>query len=170
MDRKRKLFSRIYDKYIDKIYRFVFFKVKSKEIAEDLTSETFSRTWAVFRERGEDIDNIQAFMYKTARNLISDHYRQNERFKTVPIDGQLTPAIADPKQEIEKDSLLNYDVRLVKEALSGLKEDYQNVIVWHYLNDISISAIARMLDRSNNATRVLLHRAIKALREKIEEV
>ena len=54
MERKRKLFSKIYDKHIDRIYRFVFFRVKTKEIAEDLTSEAFSKTWAVYRERGEE--------------------------------------------------------------------------------------------------------------------
>jgi RNA polymerase sigma-70 factor (ECF subfamily) len=167
MKRKRKLFSKIYDKHIDQIYRFVFFKVKSKEIAEDLTSETFSRIWAVFRDRGDDIDNIQAFMYKTARNLISDHYRHAEKFKVVPINN---PSIPDPNQDIKESSLVNSDLEMIKGALAELKEDYQNVIIWHYLEDLSISDMSKMLNRSRDATRVLLHRALKTLRKKIEQV
>jgi RNA polymerase sigma-70 factor (ECF subfamily) len=167
MERKRKLFSKIYDKHIDQIYRFVFFRVKTKEIAEDLTSEAFSKTWAVYRERGEEIDNIQAFIYKVARNLISDHYRYAEKFKVVPINN---PAIPDPKQDVEQKSIINSDLEMIQKAISGLKEDYQNVIIWHYIDDLSISDVSKILDRSKEATRVLLHRALKALRGKIEQV
>ena len=49
MKNLRKIFSKIYDRYIDKIYRFIFFKVNSQEIAQDLTSETFLKTWESFK-------------------------------------------------------------------------------------------------------------------------
>ncbi len=58
----RKIFSKIYDQYINKIYRFVFLKVSSQEIAEDLTSETFLKTWESFKN-GTRIENPQAFLF-----------------------------------------------------------------------------------------------------------
>lgn len=163
----RKTFSQIYDKYINKIYRFVFLKVSSQEIAEDLTSEAFSRTWVVFKENQDEIKNVRAFLYKTANNLIIDHYREKGRTNVVSVNN---PSIIDPTQDLEKHVLLNSDMNNVKQALVHLKEDYQNVILWHYLDDLPISEVSELLNRSEQATRVLLHRALKALKQKIKKV
>ena len=160
----QKTFSQIYDKYINKIYRFVFLKVSSQEIAEDLTSEAFSRTWVVFKQNQDEIKNVRAFLYKTANNLIIDHYRQKGRANVISINN---PSIIDPKQDLEKHVLLSSDMNNVKQALVHLKKDYQNVILWHYLDDLPISEVSELLNRSEQATRVLLHRALKSLRTAI---
>jgi RNA polymerase sigma-70 factor (ECF subfamily) len=166
MKNPRKTFSKIYDKYIEKIYRFVFFKVNSQETAEDLTSETFSKTWAFFKEKDKKIDNIQAFLYKTARNLVIDHYRQKGKLKIVSAEN---PIIADPRQNLKERAELNSDLELVVKALSELKDDYQNVIIWSYLDDLATSDVSRLLGRTESATRVLLHRALNSLREKLNK-
>jgi len=167
MSDARKTFSQIYNRYISKIYRFVFLKVSSQEIAEDLTSEAFSKTWVVFKENQDEIKNVRAFLYKTANNLVIDHYRQKGRTNVVSVNN---PSVIDPKQDLEKHVLLSSDMNNVKQALVHLKEDYQNVILWHYLDDLPISEVSELLNRSEQATRVLLHRALKALKQKIEEV
>ena len=171
MDNPREKFSEIYDKYIDRIYRFVFLKVSSQEIAEDLTSDAFSRTWVAFKKKGQEIDNIQAFLYKTARNLVTDHYRQKGRIRIISIDN---PLIIDPRQNLEEDSEVNSDMEIIKTALADLKDDYQSVLIWHYLDDLSIDEVSELLGRTNGTTRVLIHRALKALkkslRDKIKEV
>ncbi len=167
MPDSRKKFSHIYDRYINKIYKFVFFKVNSQEIAEDLTSEAFSRTWVVFKEKQGGIRNVRAFLYKTANNLVIDHYRQKGRVSIVSVNNPSVPTIVDPSQDLEKHVLLNSDMGEVRQALLHLKEDYQNVIICHYLDDLSISEISVILNRSKQATRVLLHRALKALRTAI---
>jgi len=163
----RKIFSQIYDKYINKIYKFVFLKVSSQEIAEDLTSEAFSKTWVVFKENQDKIKNVRAFLYKTANNLVIDHYRQKGRANIISIDN---PSIIDPNQDLESHILLNSDIDNIKQSLFHLKEDYQNVIIWHYLDDLPISEVSGLLNRTEQATRVLLHRALKALRQRITEV
>src|SRR3989344_3083035 len=86
MSQLRKQFSDIYDKYIEKIYRFVFLKVNSQEIAEDLCSEVFTRGWESFKRQKCDIKNIQAFLYQIARNLIVDHYRYKGQAQMVSVD------------------------------------------------------------------------------------
>lgn len=163
----RKTFSQIYDRYINRIYRFVFLKVNSQEIAEDLTSEAFSKTWAVFKEKQDEIKNVRAFLYKTANNLVIDHYREKGKANVILVNNL---SIVDPKQDLEKHVLLSSDMNNVKQALVHLKEDYQNVVLWHYLDDLSISEVSELLNRSEQATRVLLHRALKSLRQKIEEL
>jgi RNA polymerase sigma-70 factor (ECF subfamily) len=66
--------------------------------------------------------------------------------------------------------ILNSDLEQVKAALVNLRDDYQNVIVWRYLDDLSIPEIAKILDKSETAARVLLHRALKALKNELNQV
>ena len=162
MENKRKSFSRIYDKYIDKIYRFVFLKVDSRETAEDLTAEAFSKTWVSFKKEGQEIENIQAFLYKTARNLVIDHYRQKGKFLVVSANN---PTIVDPRQDLEEKAIINSDVEYVRQALANLNEDYQNAIIWYYLDELSIPEIARILGKSRGAVRVMVHRGLKEARK-----
>lgn len=166
MENQRKKFGEIYDRYIDKIYRFVFFKVNCQQVAEDLTSDAFLKTWEVFQKNDEKIENIQAFLYATARNLVTDYYRENGKVQVVSAENA---SIADPRQNPEEKSFLNSDMEKVRHAISGLKDDYQNVIMWHYMDDLPISEVAKLLDRTEGATRVLLHRALDSLRGEIKE-
>lgn len=170
MANKRKEFGKIYDKYIDKIYRFIFLKVSSEDVTKDLCSETFLRGWEAFQGE-KKIDNIQAFLYQIARNLVIDHYR--EKGRTQFISAEEVPII-DPKPGIEEKIIQDSDMEQVKAVLANLNENYQNVIIWHYLNDLPIQEVARMMDKSEDTARVTLHRALKALKNelnrKVEEV
>ena len=163
----RKIFSKIYDQYVEKIYRFIFLKVSSQEIAEDLCSETFLRGWETFREDQNKIENPQAFLYQVARNLVIDHYREKGRTQIVSAD--YVPII-DPKADIEEKTFLNSDLAKIKAVLANLKGDYQEVIIWHYIDDVPIIEIAKILNKSEGTVRVLLHRALKALKKEIGEV
>jgi len=165
MEEAKKIFSQIYDKYIDKIYRFVFFKVNSQEIAQDLTSETFMRTWGAFQV--QKIDNAGAFLYKTARNLVTDYYREKGKNTVVSAEDA---SIIDPRQNLEEQAILDSDMESVMKAMSELKEDYQNAITWRYVEDLSISEVAMMLGKTEDNTRVLLHRALGALKGKLKEI
>ncbi len=180
----KKIFSKIYDQHIDKIYRFVFLKVNSQEVAEDLTSETFLKGWEAYNREQDapyierrtarykqaqnpesKIQNPQAFLYQIARNLVTDYYR--EKGKAQVVSAEFNPII-DPRSDLEEKTMLNSDLDTVKAALSNLKEDYQNVIIWHYLDDLPIQEVAKMLDRTEETTRVLLHRALKSLKNEIK--
>ena len=165
MANKRKEFSKIYDRCINKIYRFIFLKVNSQEIAQDLCSETFLRGWESYKNHS-DIENPSAFLYRIARNLTTDYYR--EKGRTNFVSPEIVP-IVDPTPGIEEKVVFNSDLDQVKLVLADLKEDYQNVIIWHYLDDLPIPKVAKMLDKSEETTRVTLHRALKALKDKINK-
>jgi RNA polymerase sigma-70 factor (ECF subfamily) len=171
MAKPEKKFSRIYDQYINKIYRFIFLKVNSQEIAQDLCSETFLKGWEAFKKNAgsnpgpqKEIENIQAFLYQIARNLVIDHYREKGKVQMVSVE--YTPVI-DPRQNLEEKSILNSEIEQIRSVLANLKDDYQNVIIWHYLDDLPIREVAKIMDRTEEATRVLLHRALGALRRKV---
>jgi len=163
MDNQKK-FSKIYDKYINKIYRFVFLKVDSQETAEDLSSEVFTRVWQSL-DKGTNIENPQAFIYKIARNLITDHYRKNSKIKLVSIEN--CKEIEDNQPNLEEESLLKSDFNRVKLALNKIKPEYQDIIICHYLDDLSIPEIAKIMNKPKNNIRVTLHRGLKALKREL---
>jgi len=165
MPNSRKIYSDIYDKYVDKIYRFVVLKVKSQEIAEDLCSEVFLRGWQAFKEKKGKIDNIQAFLYQIARNLITDHYRQEGKAQLVSME---YASIADTSQDLEEKALLTSDLEQVKAGLAKINEDYREVIIWYYLDELQVPEIAKMLDKTEPTVRVLIHRALKSLKNELK--
>jgi len=163
----RKEFTKVYDKYVKKIYRFVLLKVNSAEIAEDLTSEVFMRGWQSFKGQGPDkIDNLQAFLYQIARNLLADHYRQETKAQLVSVE--YAPLLPDARQDLEEMSFIQSDMERVKAALVNINDDYREVIVWYYLDELKVPEIAKILDKSEPTVRVLIHRALHALKEELK--
>jgi RNA polymerase sigma-70 factor (ECF subfamily) len=165
MENPKQIFSQIYDSHIDKIFRFIFLKVNSQEVAQDLCSETFLRVWECFKDN-KNIDNPQAFLYQIARNLIVDYYREKGRTQTISID--YVPII-DPGQDLETKTFQSSDLETIKASLANLKQDYQELIIWHYIDDLSVPEIAKMINKKEGTVRVSLHRALKALKNKTEQ-
>ena len=160
----RKAFSKIYDQNVGRIYRFVFLKVNSQDIAEDITADTFLKGWQAFQDKQAKIDNPKAFLYQISRNLVIDYYRQKDRTQTEPAD-----TVIDYRSDIGQQVSLGSDIDQIRKLLPELNQDYQDVIIWHYLDDLPIPEVARLLKRSEEATRVLLSRALKSLRKKLPE-
>jgi len=166
MANKRKEFSKIFNQCINKIYRFIFLKVNSQEVAQDLCSETFLKGWESYKNNS-NIENPSAFLYRIARNLITDYYR--EKGRTNFVSPEIVPLV-DPNPGIEEKIAFNSDLDEIRSALVKLSDNYQNVIIWHYLDDLPIPKVAKMLDKSEQTTRVTLHRALKALRNEINRI
>lgn len=163
-DSKEK-FNEIYNLYIDKIYRFVFLKIGSQETAEDISSDVFTRFWLSL-DRGEEIKNPQAFVYQIARNLVSDHYRQN-KVKFVPV--QNCQEIEDNRVNLEEEALSKSDFDRIKLALNKIKPEYQDLIIFHYLDELSVPEIAKIINKSEGNVRVALHRSLNALKKECKE-
>jgi RNA polymerase sigma-70 factor, ECF subfamily len=167
MNDLRQEFSKIYDKYINKIYRFVFLKVNSKDVAEDLCSETFLKAWETFKTKDlKLIKNYQAFLYQIARNTVIDYYREKSRTNIISAE---FVSIEDPRTNIEEKSSLDSDLTEVKAVLADLKQNYQEVIIWRYVDDLSIKEIAKLLGKPEGTVRVVLHRALKSLKNNLEK-
>ncbi len=166
MDKAREQFSNIYDQYIEKIYRFVYLKVDSREIAEDLTSKVFLKGWEAYKSQ-KDIINPGAFLYKIANNMVIDHYREKGRTKIISAENVLYAV--DPRTTPQDMAILSSDVSIVKTAIQKLKKDYQDVIIWHYLDDVPIADVAKIMDKPEGTIRVMLHRGLKELKEIVQE-
>lgn len=161
-------FGAIYDAYVKQIYRFIYFKVASAEQAEDLTSETFLKAWQYLKEKRE-VPNLQALLYSVARSVVIDHYRSSAAERaTISLDENIADANVDVASEkFLKDMETKFDTTLVLEKLRGLKEEYRDVVIMRFLDEMSTGEIAAVLGKSASNVRVILHRATKALSDAI---
>jgi len=161
-------FGAIYDAYVDRIYRFIYFKVASAEVAEDLTSEAFLKAWQYLKDKKE-VPNLQALLYTVARNVVIDHYRSSAAERgNVSLDETIADESTDVASErFIKETETKFDITLVLEKLRHLKEEYRDVIVMKYLDEMSAGEIAEVLGKSATNVRVILHRATRALTDAI---
>ena len=158
-------FGEIYDLYVKRIYRFIYFKVPSAEQAEDLTSESFLKAWHYLFEKRE-VPNLQALLYSIARSVVIDWYRASsaERMGTVSLDETLTATLPDAAAEKTLRNIeAKFDTTLVLERLRGLKDEYREVVIMKFLDEMSTAEIATVLGKSSANVRVILHRATKFL-------
>jgi len=162
----RDAFIKAYDLHIDDIYRFVFFKVNQKEEAEDITSLTFLKCWDHIQSNSiTDYKTLRSLFYKVAKNLIIDHYRkQSTKEITLKEDEISSLNIVDETQDLQKTIENKNDSDLIAGKLPELKDEYREVIILSYINGLSITEIAQIMDKSKGNIRVLIYRALKALK------
>jgi RNA polymerase sigma-70 factor (ECF subfamily) len=161
-------FGQVYDTFVKQIHRFIFFKVSSPEVAEDLTSESFLKAWQYLKEKRE-VTNLQAFLYSVARSAVIDHYRRQAHQATaVPLDDEVINTIPDASAKKLADDLdVKAEMPRVLEKLRGLKDEYREIVVMRYLDDLDNREIAEVLGKTAANVRVILHRATRALAEAI---
>jgi RNA polymerase sigma-70 factor (ECF subfamily) len=166
-------FGQVYDFYVDRIYRFIFFKVSDVQEAEDLTSDVFLKSWQYLteKEKNNEIDNLNAFLYKIARNIVIDHYRKRSTrgvIKEADVEWDLLGNIKD-KKDLKTEIEISSEMQNIKNALKKIKEDYREIIILRYIDDLSITEIAQITEKSKGAVRVTTSRALKTLKSILEE-
>jgi RNA polymerase sigma-70 factor, ECF subfamily len=155
-----KSFNEAYEAYSDAIFRFCFFKISDKERAFDLTQETFVRLWNYLRTGDRDVDNVRAFLYKIARNLVIDEYRKKSTFSLDALrDGGF-----DVRIDGHKDIEIEVSAREVVRAVQTLDELYREVTLLRFIEGFQPKEIAEILSLSENVVSVRLNRAVKKLR------
>lgn len=166
-------FLELYDANVGKIYRYVFFRVGSEEQAQDLTSEVFLKSWQYINNQptvnSKQLKNPRAFFYQIARNLIADFYRQKDRLP-ISLEEIADKSIADRAHSPSDLAAVSLDMDSVKKALLRLSDDYREVIIWRYLDELEIKEISEILDKRENNVRTILSRALTELKEILKKV
>jgi RNA polymerase sigma factor, sigma-70 family len=159
-------FGQLYDAYMERIYRFVYFRVEDQQTAEDITSQVFLKAWS-------NLDRFQfsrtpylAWLYTIAHNAVIDHYR-TRKVTTALDDVQLSQP--DHSEAVENDIDLTVEMRSVKSALQTLTDDQQRVLTLKFIEGMSNNEIARHLGKREGAIRALQMRGLQALAKQLEE-
>lgn len=156
-------YGQLYDFYVDRIFRFIFFKVNSKEVAEDITSEVFLKTWEYINTAGKKIENFNALIYRVARNAVIDHYR-TKKDSFLDTDEEQLKQIQD-KRNMEEEVTVKVEMENIEKYLMKLKDVHREIIILKYVEEFSTTEIASIIGKSKANVRVLLHRALKAIQE-----
>lgn len=160
-----KQFLEAYDRFAEKIFRHIYFKLSDRERAKELMQETFMKSW-LFISNGGVVENLKAFLRKTADNLIIDEYRKK---KELHLDDLIEVGAQFEGRERSDDVKNKIDAEIVVRILDYLRPKYREVIVMRYLNDMSVSEIARLVGESENVVSVRINRAIKMLKKYMYE-
>ena len=153
-------FGLLYERYVDLVYRYLYYRVGSHHLAEDLTAETFTRALRrldSFTWTGRD---IAAWFVTIARNLVIDHVKSS-RYRLEVTTGEMLDEDVTATTEDEVLARLR-DERLV-EALKQLKPDQQECLSLRFLQGLSIAETADVLGRSEGAVKQLQLRAVRSL-------
>jgi RNA polymerase sigma-70 factor, ECF subfamily len=157
-------FLAAYDQYADAIFRHCYFRVFDRERGTDLMQEVFMRAWE-YLAKGEKVLNMRAFLYRIANNLIVDESRKK---KETSLD-KLQEEGFDPG--IDDTDRINNRIEhaRVLDTLKGLDNNYRDILVMRYMNDLSPSEIAEVTGESANTISVRIYRGLKQLRSKLAE-
>ncbi len=149
-------FGELYESMVGRIYRYIFYKVGEVEAAEDLTQEVFVRVYRKLRQfRG---GSFWAWVYTVAKNLVTDYYRKQKPEVELEEWHDKTDGGEEKLEELE-----------LRRWLNKLPKKYREVVEWRYIMDESIAETAKMLKMSESGVKVTAHRAIKKLKEMMEE-
>lgn len=156
-------FIKAYDEHADAIFRFCMFQIHDRDRARDLMQDTFTRTW-VYIQNGNEIENLKAFLYKTARNL---SINEAVRSKALSLDELQELGGYDPKDEQQETPERLAEARLLTEHLGSLDPSMQEVLTLRYLNGFAVREIGEILGEAPNTISVRIHRAIQELKKRM---
>lgn len=161
-------FGKLYEEFITPIYRFVYFQVKHKSEAEDITQTVFVRALgAVSRYEDEGLP-FSTWLYTIARNLVIDYWKKK---KDVLIED---PAVTfgnihDPATEAHHGAERRELGEMLAEALKEVSPEQREILVLQFMDDLSNREIAEITGKNEDAIRALKHRGLKSLRKIVEE-
>ncbi len=155
-------FGQLYERYIDRIYSYIYYRVGDAREAEDLTARVFFRALArigAYKQRGAP---FISWLYRIAHNLVANWHRDRGRRNEVSLDVLLDLHAAEGPQQhsVERDE----EDRALLEAIRHLPEDRQQILILKFVEDLTNAEIGEILGRSEGAIKSLYHRTLLELR------
>nr|WP_245783416.1 sigma-70 family RNA polymerase sigma factor [Amycolatopsis sacchari] len=166
-------FGTLYDRYVDVVYRYVYFRLGDRELAEDITSETFLRALRRITSVSYQGRDVGAWFITIARNIVFDHVKSS-RYKlevvtdevsesgSAPFVGQTTDG-SGPEQQ----ALAGATREALLKCIAELGEDQRECIVLRFIQGLSLTETAQIMKRNEGAIKALQHRAVRKLAQSL---
>ncbi len=160
---QRDIFEQAYIDFGDQIFRYVYFRIFDRDMAKDLTQETFYKVWD-YLAKGKEIENVKAFLYRTAHNITVNAIRAKK--PVVSLDDMHDNMGYDASDiDAEQAAQNARDVREVVESFTILKPQDADLMKLRYVDGLSVQEISSITQMSENSISVKIHRLIEKLRE-----
>lgn len=163
-------FLKAFKEYNDALFRHAFLRLSNREKAIDVVHDTFTKVWSYIRD-GHEIDTFRPFLYKVLNNLIIDEYRKRKEasldaiLEREGVDEGSFPDLTESTAEVLAATI---DGRKAFELLEELPDQYREVIILRFVDQLGPSEISTLIEESENVISVRIHRGLKLLRQKIE--
>jgi RNA polymerase sigma-70 factor (ECF subfamily) len=155
-------FSQLYKTHLRDVYSYSYYRVGNHHDAEDLTEQTFLQAYRHF-ERAQRESNgrpLRPWLIRIAHNLAANYYRDRARRPQTPIDDAGVISAPHTTEALVED---RDDLKRILEGVQELPDDRREALIMRFALGMDNREIARALGRSDGATKVLLHRAIRQL-------
>jgi len=156
----------IYDRYFPEIYRYVYYRLGSESLAEDIASDVFVRLLEAVKKKRGPQNNIKGWLFSTASNVIADHLRRTYRRPTEALSESIPDLATSLTDEIDR----RQQTDSVRQAYAQLTPDQQNVLALRFGDGYSLEETANVMRKKVNAVKALQFRALAALQRQIGEV
>lgn len=163
-------FLKAFDEYNDALFRHAYLRVSNREKAIDLVHDAYTKVWSYIRD-GYQIDSFRPFLYKVLNNLIIDEYRKRKEASLDALmeqEGVDEGSFDDLSENTVEMLAATIDGRKAFELLNELPEQYREVIVYRFVDQLGPREISELTEESENVISVRIHRGLKLLRQKIE--
>jgi RNA polymerase sigma factor (sigma-70 family) len=165
-------FEEAFEAYSDELFRHASIRLSDRERALELTQECFMKVWQ-YAQKGEVIQDLRPFLYRTLRNLIIDEYRKHKASSLEALAVQANAQVEDLLQPDESNTLEaavgRHEGKRALAALQELQEPYRESITLRYVDGLSPREIAQLVGESENVVSVRVHRGLKKLRALLEQ-
>ena len=156
-------FGRLYERYLDAIYHYIYYRVESREEAEDLTELVFLRAWQALENNPPREIPFRLWLYRIAHNAVVDHYRARKEQVGLEVIAHLPASLEGPEASLARQE----QAEILKKAMLLLKEEHQQVLTCRFVVGLSHAETAAIMQRNEGAVRTLQYRAIVALRNRL---
>jgi RNA polymerase sigma-70 factor, ECF subfamily len=158
-------FGILYEKYLDAIFRYIYFRVSNSQDAEDLTGIVFMKAWEALPKFRLNGFPFSSWLYRIAHNVVIDFHRKKSSFSIEKVD----EFAFDPQINLLTEIADKEQLRKLIYAVSLLPDDQQQVIILRFVEGLSYKEIARIIGKNDGACRMIQHRALAALAKAFEE-
>ena len=166
--RARDTFAQLYDEYLDKVYRYIQYRVNNMQLAEDLTSTVFEKALVNFDKFSSDRASFSTWIFSIARNVVIDYYRVSGKKQTVPLEEVTAQSSGtdSPEEQLErKDERERLSLCLIE-----LSEEEREIVQLKFGVELNNRQIGKMLGLSESNVGTKLYRAIRKLRDSFQEL
>src|SRR5690606_14081998 len=160
-------FGRLYERYSQRIYQYIYYRTGSEADAEDLSAKTFMRAWqhmANYDDRGVP---FSAWLYRIAHNLVANWHRDRSRRKTISLDDLSRWQVNEDGPEAT--ALFAEDRAALLHAVRRLPADRQELLSLKFVEHLSNAEIGDIMGRSEGAIKSLYHRTLITLRDELQD-
>ena len=163
-------FGLLYEKYINRIYNYIYFRVGSAQDAEDITTRVFMKAYDnIGRYRHMGLP-FSAWLYRIAHNQVANFHRDNSRGREISIDEMLMPPPQLKSDHPENSALRQESINYLLSLINDLHADKRELIMLKFVHKLSNEEIASALGRTEGAIKSLYHRTLLELRDHMDRL